>query len=567
MRHLLPVLPLLVLAAGCAREPAAPAPVRGALLVTVEGSLPDFSADGFAFRSEDVSPVSPEVLPSAASVFTGQLPPWHGLRVDGVGSLPPSTPTLATRFRDKGYDCAAFLSDIALSPVHGLTNGFSVYSVSIAPTNRATRFHRTTAEVCAEARNWLAKRPAGVPPAFVWLHLSPYAGLSPTNAPALAAAADAAAAELEPVVRGFAPDSPVLVLPLFGLGSDPDIRGLDLSDPAFLGIRASFSGLEAHRKPCPGETVCGAPAWFGAASQDARVPGDWCESLVPWYAFRLPPLLRSHQDLGTTVLDGLGGDPVAVPLAHQNAMAVMRANGHLGEGLVPPYTNEVYVHWFPYGDDRRRPYAYRSGQPGKDLAEDCDPAAGRARVARWRAAVSAPATNRVAALRALVESDPDVPLFHHELGEALMREKDFTGACNELAAASRLGWNMVLANRLQARCHAAIGNVPAAIDRAEAAFLVNEGDGLTRRELSDLLLRTGAALLQGRELVSARDCLARSLLLEPGRPDAVLLSARLDLAAGQTNLAVRTLDELLKAHPRLKAAADLRAEIRGGGAK
>ena len=77
----------------------------------------------------------------------------------------------------------------------------------------------------------------------------------------------------------------------------------------------------------------------------------------------------------------------------------------------------------------------------------------------------------------------------------------------------------------------------------------------------------GAALLQGRELVSARDCLARSLLLEPGRPDALLLSARLDLAAGQTNLAERTLADLLEKHPRLKAAADLRAEIRGGGAK
>ena len=166
-----------------------------------------------------------------------------------------------------------------------------------------------------------------------------------------------------------------------------------------------------------------------------------------------------------------------------------------------------------------------------------------------------------------MESDPDVPLFHHELGEALLREKDFTGACNELAAASRLGWNMVLANRLQARCHAAIGNVPAAIDRAEAAFLVNEGDGLTRRELSDLLLRTGAALLASRELVSARDCLARSLLLEPGRPDARLLAAELDLAAGQTNLAARALDGLLKDHPRFKAAADLRAKLRGEVAK
>ena len=47
----------------------------------------------------------------------------------------------------------------------------------------------------------------------------------------------------------------------------------------------------------------------------------------------------------------------------------------------------------------------------------------------------------------------------------------------------------------------------------------------------------------------------------------MLLSAQLDLAAGQTNLASRTLDDLLEAHPRFKAAADLRAEIRGKGAK
>ena len=152
MRRLLLLLLLpVLLAAGCGREqPAAPPPVRGALLVTVEGALPDFSAEGFAFRSEDVSPVSPEVLPSAASVLTGRIPPWHGLRVDGVGALDPATPTLATRFRDKGHECAAFLSDIALSSVHGLANGFSAYSVAIAPTNRATRFHRTSAEVCAE---------------------------------------------------------------------------------------------------------------------------------------------------------------------------------------------------------------------------------------------------------------------------------------------------------------------------------------------------------------------------------------------------------------------------------
>ena len=532
MRFPPPLLLLPLLLAGCSREPPAPPPVRGALLVTVEGAFPDFAVGGFDFRSEDIAPVSPEVLPSAASVLTARLPPWHGLRVDGVGSLAPAAPTLATRFRDKGHDCAAFLSDIALSPVHGLTNGFSVYSAAIAPTNRATRFHRTAAEVCGEACGWLAKRPADAPPVFVWLHLSPYAGLSPTNAPALAAAGAAAADAIAPVVRAFAPDSRILVLPLFGLGSDPDVRGLDLADPAFRGIRASFSGLPGPvRFPHPGESVCGAPAWFGVASDDTRVPGDWCESLVPWYAFGLPPLQSKTPDIGASVLDGLDRDPVAVPLAHQNAMAVMRANGHLGEGLIPPYTNGVAL---------------------ARLDE-----AGRARIERWRAAVSAPATNRVAALRALVESDPDVPLFHHELGEAMMREKDFTGACNELAAASRLGWNMVLANRLQARCHAAIGNVPAAIDRAEDAFLADETDPVPRRELAELLLRTGSALLASDRLADAKECLDRTLLLAPGHPAARLESARLELRAGDTNAAVDRLRLLLRDRPNDKAAQAL----------
>ena len=212
-------------------------------------------------------------------------------------------------------------------------------------------------------------------------------------------------------------------------------------------------------------------------------------------------------------------------------MAVLRANGHLGEGLIPPYTNGVAL---------------------AELDE-----AGRARVERWRAAIAAPATNRVAALRALVESNPDVPLFHHELGEALLREKDFTGACNAFAAASRLGWNMVLATRLQARCHAAIGNVPAAIDRAEAAFLADETDPVPRRELAELLLRTGAALLASDRLADAKECLDRTLLLAPGHPAARLESARLELRAGDTNAAVDRLRLLLRDRPGDKAAQAL----------
>ena len=521
---------LAALAAGCVREAGAPASVRGALLVTVEGTFDEDAGRDFArtarrasgriaWGMQGIRPVSADLLPSAASALTGLLPPQHGLRVDGVGALDPSVPTLATRFAERGWDCGAFLGDPALSSVHGLDRGFSVYSAAIDPTNRANGFLPSSGALSAAARDWIAARPRKKD-VFVWLHLAPRP--------------DAVRAALEDAARVaalFSADSPVSVVPLAPRRGDD---ALAVPAPDANPLRLS---LTVGAGPVPdADSVADVPMLFGFSGPFAP---RYFESLVPWYAFRLPPLEAKSAVCPVSVLDGLGARPVAVPLAHQNAMAVMRANGHLGEGLVPPFTNGVAV------------------------AELDD--AGRARVARWRAAAAAPATNRVSALRALVEGDPDVPLFRHELGEALMREKDFTDACNEFAAASRLGWNMVLADRLQARCHAAIGNVPAAIDAAETAFLVNEGDGLTRRELSDLLVRTAAALLQARELVSARDCIARSVLLEPGRPDALLLSARLDLAAGQTNLAVRTLDGLLEAHPRFKAAADLRAEIRKGG--
>ncbi|MBQ9727330.1 MAG: hypothetical protein IJV65_07480 [Kiritimatiellae bacterium] len=532
MKRQILLVSLLALAAGCAREET-PAPVRGALLVTVEGPVgaaaaaffvpPGSGAAGFA---APVRPVSTDVLPAAASALTGLLPPQHGLRVDGVGALDPAVPTLATRFAEKGWACAAFLGDPALSSVHGLDLGFSVYSAAIDPTNRATGFLPDGDALAAKALDWLDRLPAGRQ-AFVWLHLAPRQFAAGPDEPA---AAELGAAAL--VAGRFSADSPVVVLPLAAA------RGAVSALPDAGADGAWCVGRAPAREMRGGVSAADAPLLFGFAGEPAP---DYCESVAPWYAFRLPPLERRGGDCAVSVLDGLDAEPVPMPLAHQNEMAVLRANGHLGEGLVPPYTNGVAL-----------------------AAPD---EAGIARLARWREAVSAPATNRVAALRALAESDPDVPLFRQELGEALMREKDLTGACNELAAASRLGWNMVLACRLQARCHAAIGNVPAAIDAAETAFLANEGDGLPRRELSDLLLRTGAALLRVRELVSARDCIARSVLLEPGRPDALLLSAELDLAAGHTNLAVRTLDDLAAAHPRFKAAAALRAKLRGKGAK
>ena len=211
-------------------------------------------------------------------------------------------------------------------------------------------------------------------------------------------------------------------------------------------------------------------------------------------------------------------------------MAALRAAGHVGEGLVPPLPPDVAF-------ERR-------------MSEEA-----LALVAEWRAAAAA--TNRAEAAESLVRAHPSVPMFQETLGLALVAGGDLAGAADAFGRASDIGYNMVFANRMLARCHAAAGDVPAAIDRAEAAFLAGTDDPATRRELSRLLLETGIAMSAAGETREARACIDRVLLLEPSNVSARLESAKLLLRSARTNDARRELRLVVRDAPGFAPASAL----------
>lgn len=539
---------ICALAAGCGRNGGgrpAPGGVGGILLVTLS-EAPATPDDAAAMGLSPIRfrPVSAELLPSAASALTGLLPPEHGLRVDGVGALGAGVATLASTLAARGYDCAAFVSDAALSPGHCLTNGFSVYSVVAAPDAPASRFRGSSSATCAAAADWLSSREnPSRRPVFVWIHLSPLGGKAPTweaPAPKTGARADGAAGLAE-IVSLFDDGSSVAIVPLYEAApeTDPDgapgRRSFDV--PGSEDVPADSPGFVRGTRDASGAVSVADVPWLLGLAGEKR-PTYW-ESLVPWYAFRLPPLSLAGEG-APSPLDGLRGPPRPEFLGFQAEMGALRAAGHVGEGLVPP------------------------------LPPDCLPldgisADGAARLERWRAAAAA--EDRVGAARALAASDPGVPLFSEMLGAALLSENDLSGACNAFAAASSDGYNMVRANRLLSRCHAALGNVPAAIDRAEAAFMAGETDPIPRRELARLLLGTGVAMAEAGELKSARDCFDRVSLLEPENPAGKFENAKVDLRLGDTNSAVRQLRAMVRDPRGFPPAAELLSELESGGRK
>ena len=183
----------VLLGVGCARKPSHPS----ILLITLDTTRADrigsygygaaatpaidaLAGDGIQF--ERVYSAVPLTLPSHATMFTGRLPPEHGLRVNGQTVLPAEVPTMAEALKSAGYDTAAFIAAFVLDAKFGLDRGFDHYDDDM--TGAASTFidlhqYRNGKLVTDRALDWLSARESDAP-FFCWVHL--YDPHAPTHA-------------------------------------------------------------------------------------------------------------------------------------------------------------------------------------------------------------------------------------------------------------------------------------------------------------------------------------------------------------------------------------------------
>ena len=187
------VLPLLAALAGC---PGASRP--NLLLVTFDTTRWDHM--GYAGGPQGITPmldamaqrgtwfsdavtVAPLTLVSHASILTGLYPPHHGVRDNGLYSLPARDETLAERLRDAGYATHAVVSSFVLDSQFGLDQGFEGYDDDLAGGPQKIQFmfkEIKAAQASAKAVRWLEQERPRDRPFFLWVHFfDPHANYDP----------------------------------------------------------------------------------------------------------------------------------------------------------------------------------------------------------------------------------------------------------------------------------------------------------------------------------------------------------------------------------------------------
>jgi choline-sulfatase len=141
-------------------------------------ALERVAREGVVF--ERASSVAPMTLPAHTSLFTGLLPPGHGVRDNADAPLDESRSTLAELLAAQGYRTGAFVSSVVLGPERGLRQGFSQYDGVIPSDAQGPSGMQRRANVVVDAATkWLDA--INTDRFLLWVHL--YDAHRPYDAP------------------------------------------------------------------------------------------------------------------------------------------------------------------------------------------------------------------------------------------------------------------------------------------------------------------------------------------------------------------------------------------------
>jgi arylsulfatase A-like enzyme len=131
-------------------------------------ALERLAGEGIVF--DQATSVAPLTLPAHASLFTGLLPPAHGVRDNADRPLTSEKTTMAEILRGNGFSTAAIVGSDVLHPDRGLAQGFEVYRTAAAVDGfPAHPRQRRGDDVMKEALQWLEG--VGRSRFFLWVHL------------------------------------------------------------------------------------------------------------------------------------------------------------------------------------------------------------------------------------------------------------------------------------------------------------------------------------------------------------------------------------------------------------
>lgn len=110
--------------------------------------------NGFLFKNV-ISPI-PMTLPAHSSIFTGTIPPYHGVHDNLNHHLGPANVTLAEKLKENGFTTGAVISAFVLDSWFGMDQGFDTYNDSFKNPLEGNSFEqRAGGETTQFAIEWL----------------------------------------------------------------------------------------------------------------------------------------------------------------------------------------------------------------------------------------------------------------------------------------------------------------------------------------------------------------------------------------------------------------------------